>query len=256
MIIVISSAKTQKYTPLTDLPVSQPPLLEKTKLLLDRCRELKIEEIQKIMKVSDKLAQSTHQRFSEFTLPHIESSASPAITTFAGDVFSEIRWQDYDREDFLQAHERVRILSGLYGALRPLDLIQPYRLEMGYKIDIGAAANLYKFWTEAVTDQLNRDLQKSGSSIVVNCASKEYSRTIARDRLKGSLLNLSFKQKKNGKISSIAIYGKRARGMFVDWFITNRIVTSDRLRGFDRGGYRFVEELSNETELVFVAELE
>lgn len=255
MIVVIASAKTQRFAPLADLPVSQPQLLDKTKKLLRHCRAMSREEIKTLMKVSDKLAESTYQRFSDFTIPHLEDSASPALSTFAGDVFSEIHYQDFGRDDFLYAHHHVRILSGLYGVLRPLDLMQSYRLEMGYKLEIGEAANLYKFWTEAVTTQLNHDLQQTGSRWVVNCASNEYSRTIARRRLDGEVVDLSFKQKKNGKISSIAIYGKRARGMFVDWFITNRIAEPEELRDFDRGGYRFDEALSNDTELVFVTEL-
>jgi cytoplasmic iron level regulating protein YaaA (DUF328/UPF0246 family) len=255
MIVVLSSAKTQNFAPLEGLPVSQPPLLDKTETLLHRCRELSLEEIKEVMKVSDALAQKTHQRFLDFTTPHLETSASPALSTFAGDVFAEIRCREYRRKDLLRAHERVRILSGLYGVLRPLDLMQPYRLEMGYKLKVGPAANLYEFWTDAVTAQLNHDLAQTGSSHIINCASREYSRSIAPQLLDGSLLTLTFKQKKGGKIRSIAIYAKRARGMFVDWFITNRIDEIDMLRNFARGGYRFSETLSCDDELVFITEL-
>jgi cytoplasmic iron level regulating protein YaaA (DUF328/UPF0246 family) len=255
MIVVLSSAKTQNFAPIEGVAVSQPPLLKKTETLLHRCRELSREEIKEIMKVSDKLAESTFQRFREFTVPHQETSASPALSTFAGDVFSKIRSQEYRKEELLRAHERVRILSGLYGVLRPLDLMQPYRLEMGYKLHVGKAANLYEFWTEAVTAQLNLDLEQTGSSCVVNCASQEYSRSISAKQLNGSLLNLKFKQKKDGKVSSFAIHGKRARGMFVDWFITNEVDDIDTLRNFDGGGYRFSETLSSSDELVFITEL-
>ncbi len=255
MIVVLASAKTQNFATLEDVPVSQPPLLDKTETLLHRCRELSREEIKDIMKVSDKLAESTFQRFRDFTIPHVQTSASPALATFAGDVFSEIHCQAYSRKELLRAHERVRILSGLYGILRPLDLMQPYRLEMGYKLNVGSAANLYDFWTEAVTAQLNHDLLQSGTNCVLNCASQEYSRTIATPHLNGSLLTLTFKQKKDGKVRSIAIYAKRARGMFVDWFITNNVEEIATLRTFDRGGYRFSEDLSNNAELVFITEL-
>ena len=255
MIIVLSSAKTQNFAPMQDVAVSQPPLLNKTEILLHRCRELNREEIKTIMKVSDKLAESTFQRFRDFNIPHQKTSASPALSTFAGDVFAEIRCQQYRREELLYAHERLRILSGLYGVLRPLDLMQPYRLEMGYKLNVGKAANLYEFWTEAVTARLNHDLAQTGSSCVVNCASKEYSRAISVAQLKGKLLTLTFKQKKDGKVRSIAIYGKRARGMFVDWLITNTVDQVDSLRNFDGGGYRFSETLSSDQELVFITEL-
>ena len=255
MIIVLSSAKTQNFSPMEGIAVSQPPLLKKTETLLHRCREMSLEEIKEIMKVSDKLAESTLQRFRDFIIPHQKTTASPALSTFAGDVFSEIHYQKYPREALLRAHERVRILSGLYGVLRPLDLMQPYRLEMGYKIRVGNAANLYEFWTEAVTKQLNHDMVQTGSSCVVNCASKEYSRTISKAQLKGSLLSLTFKQKKDGKVRSIAIYGKRARGMFVHWFLTNQVDEIKALKNFDAGGYQFSETLSSTDELVFITEL-
>ena len=255
MIVIISSAKTQNVVPLSDLPLSQPPLLDMTIKLVRRCREMSRDEIRKIMKVSEKLADSTYLRFQEFSIPHHETSASPTLSTFAGDVFSEIRYQDFTREDFLYAHERVRVLSGLYGILRPLDLMQPYRLEMGYKLGIGEAANLYDYWARSITDQLNRDLKQTGSTVVLNCASKEYSRTIVPRQLEGTQLSLTFKQKKNGTIRSIAIYAKRARGMFVDWFISGRISDPEQLKGFNRGGYRYIEELSSDKEMVFIVDL-
>ena len=256
MIVIISSAKTQNVVPLSNLPMSQPLLLDKTKKLVRRCREMSRDEIRKIMKVSEKLADSTYLRFQDFSIPHHETSASPALSTFAGDVFSEIRYQNYTREDVLYAHERVRILSGLYGILRLLVVVLLIRLEIGYKLGIGEAVNLYDYWAGSITDQLNRDLKQTGSTVVLNCASKEDSRTIVPRQLEGTLLPLTFKQKKNGTIRSIAIYAKRARGMFVDWFITGRIVTPEQLKGFNRDGYRFAEGLSSDQELVFVADLQ
>ena len=256
MIVIINSAKTQKYAPLDDLPVSQPPLLEKARDLVSHCQHMSRQEIRTLMKVSEKIAESTFSRFQELDMPHHGSTASPVLSTFAGDIFSEIGYRNYTREDFLYAHERVRILSGLYGILRPLDLMQPYRLEMGYKLKIGGAANLYEFWSEAVTAQLNQDLQSTGSTLILNCASKEYSRTVRPRHLNGRILTLSFKQKKNGSVRSIAIYAKRARGMLVDWFITNRVAIPQQLKDFDRGGYHFAEELSSESELVFITNLD
>lgn len=255
MLLVINSTKTQNVSPRNDLETSQPSLAGLTQKLCKRCKLLSKQEIVEIMKVSDKLADSTYQRFQQFSLPHDEQTAGPALTTFAGDVFSEIHHHHFQEEEFHFAQQHLRVLSGLYGILRPLDLMQSYRLEMGCRIDVGKAANLYEYWSESITDRLNRDLQQTGSSLVLNCASKEYSRAVLQKKLQGSMQTLTFKQKKNGTTRSIAIYGKRARGMFVDWFITNRITEKGRLTEFDRGGYRFVEELSGETELVFVTEL-
>jgi cytoplasmic iron level regulating protein YaaA (DUF328/UPF0246 family) len=255
MLILINSAKTQKVNPRPELPITQPQLKDLVANLAGRCKKLQKKEIISVMKVSEKLAETTWQRFQQFSFPHHETTSGPALTAFAGDIYKEIDTDHYRQDDFLFAQGRLRILSGLYGILRPLDLIQPYRLEMGYKIAIGSIANLYDYWSESITDVLNRDLEENGSSIILNCASKEYSRCILNKKLNGSLLNLSFRQKKNGTTRSIAIYSKWARGMFVDWFITNRVSRPEQLKGFDRGGYRFAETLSSEKELVFVTAL-
>lgn len=255
MLIIINSAKTQKRIPRTDLPTSQPQLADRARKLCRRCRKLSKEEIIRIMKVSEKLGDSTHHSFQHCSFPHDEQTDGPALTTFAGDLFSEIHHHRFTREDFLFAQRHLRILSGLYGILRPLDLMQPYRLEMGYKVDVGKDANLYAYWSESITYSINRDLRQTGSSLVLNCASKEYSRALLREKLEGTLLTLTFRQKKNGATRTIAIYSKRARGMFVDWFITNHIETREQIFEFDRGGYRYVEELSGTDELVFVTEL-
>ncbi len=255
MLIIINSAKTQNRTPRSDLPVSEPQLVDLASKLCRRCRQLSKEEITRIMKVSEKLAESTHRSFQQCSFPHDEQTDGPALTTFAGDVYAEIQHHRFSSEDFLFAQRHLRILSGLYGILRPLDMMQPYRLEMGYRVDVEKAANLYAYWSESITDSLNRDLRQTGSSLVLNCASKEYSRTVLREKLQGTLLTLTFRQIKEGASRTIAIYSKRARGMFVDWFITNRIETRERIRQFDRGGYRYAEELSGDDEFVFVTEL-
>ena len=256
MIIILSSAKTQAVPPSFNLRGHQPPLLERTQMLVNRCLELSKNDIVTIMKVSDKLAESTWQRFQEFNFPHKSPQAAPALITFGGTVFSEIKHLGYTTEDFSFAHQRLRILSGLYGLLRPLDLMQPYRLEMGMKIGLGQAGNLYDFWSDSITDQLNKDLKQADSELLINCASKEYSRAVQTKELKGTMLNMAFKQQKNGTIKTIAVYAKKARGMFVDWFLINRISDTDQLKKFDRGGYRFFPELSNDREFVFVTKLQ
>jgi len=252
MLLIINSAKTQNVISRPDLPTTQPPLIDQARSLAERCKNLQKNELVSVMKISEKLAESTWQRFQGFSLPHDEKNSGPALICFSGDIYKEIDLDQYDNEDILYAQRHLRILSGLYGVLRPLDLMQPYRLEMGYKIDVGSAASLYEYWSESITDLLNQDLEKTGSSIVLNCASKEYSRCVLNKRLTGALLTLSFKQEKNGTTRSIAIYSKWARSMFVDWFITNRISLPEQLKDFNRGGYRYVEGLSSENEFVFV----
>ena len=255
MLAIIASAKTQRYNTRADLPLSQPPLIEKAKMLAAHCRQYSRREIKSIMKVSDKLAESTVQRFLDFSTPHERKTASPALITFAGDVFAAIQHDSFTPDDFLFAQERLRILSGLYGILRPLDLMMPYRLEMGYKIAPDKAVSLYEYWADSVTQQLNDDLQRIDSSTLLNCASREYSQTVLTKKLAGTMLTLTFKQRREGTVKSFAIYGKRARGMFVDWFIENRIDTPDQLKDFNRGGYRFAKHMSTDSELVFICDI-
>jgi len=259
MIVIINSAKTQHYTPPADLPpglpCSQPIFLEAAEKLADHCRAYTRQEIKTVMKISDKLVDSTIQRFQDFTGPHLRGSASPALATFAGDVFSQIPWKNYSTDDFRFADRHLRILSGLYGMLRPLDLMMPYRLEMGYKIAPGENSSLYAYWAEALTRQLSMDLRTTGSTVLLNLASKEYSQTVLPGELTGTIVTVTFKQRKDGKIKNIAVYSKRARGMFVDWFIEQRVEQLDQVRTFDRSGYQYMDEMSSETELVFLTEL-
>lgn len=255
MLIVVSSAKTQAVTAFSDLPTRQPQLLEEARKLVERCRELDRDQIAILMKISNTLAETTWQRFRDFSAPHEPASAGPALTTFQGEVFSQIQTADYRQEDFLFASRHLRILSGLYGVLGPLDLMQPYRLEMGLKLSVGEAANLYQYWSEKITDQLNADLEQSGGRLLLNCASQEYSRTVLKDRLDGTMLDLVFKQRKDGSVKTIAIHAKRARGMFVNWFIEKRITNKAQLKDFNRAGYRFAPGLSDDHALVFVTEL-
>ncbi len=155
-------------------------------------------------------------------------------------------------DDFLFAQAHLRILSGLYGFLRPLDLMQPYRLEMGTRLLSDRGKNLYEFWGSAITEALNGELGKMRQQVVVNCASKEYSRVIKEKQLIGPMITITFKQQKNKALKSIAIHAKRARGMFVDYLIKKRISDIDQLQGFRAGGYTFAANLSTSSELIFI----
>lgn len=255
MIVFISSAKTQRVTELPGAACTQPVLLDRAGQAAERCRKLSRAEIGALMKVSPALAESTHRRFRDFSIPHREPAAGPALATFGGEVFSRIGGKDFSAAELRFAQQRLRILSGLYGMLRPLDLMQPYRLEMGTAIDVGTAPDLYAFWGEAVTGQLNRDLARIDSRTLVNCASREYSRTVLTDRLEGEMVNVHFRQRRQGRIRTMAVHAKRARGLFVNWFITRRVSDRAHLAAFDRGGYRYAAELSGDAELVFVVDL-
>ncbi len=255
MLIIISSAKTQAVTDFTLLPAQQPPLLNLAQVLVKHCLQLDREKIASLMKLSDALAETTCQRFKDFSIPHEPGSAGPALTTFKGDVFAQISSSGYQKDDFIFAQKHLRILSGLYGILGPLDLMQPYRLEMGTKLTVGRYANLYEFWSGPVTEQINLALKRSGSSTLINCASKEYARAVLPKKLDGAILDVVFKQRQDAVTRTVAIHAKRARGMFVDWFIANRIRQKAQLSRFDRGGYHYAPELSSERELVFITDL-
>lgn len=255
MLIILSPSKTQSVPQQPASDYSQPALLKQTRLLLKILKSFDQQEIGKLMHISPKLAALTCERLHDFVLPHSPDAAGTALTTFQGDVYSEIDTDSYSDSDFVFAQKHLRILSGLYGILRPTDLIQPYRLEMGTKLANERGQTLYDFWGELITEQINSDLVHQQENIIVNCASLEYSRAIQRKKLAGSMLNITFKQRKQGTLKNIAIYSKRARGMFVDFIIKKRITTTDDLCAFNRNGYKYAAELSDDAEIVFTVDL-
>ena len=255
MIIIISSSKTQQVSCAPEVASSQPSLLSHAEHLIELLKKYDRDELAALMKTSDKLTALTAERISNFSLPHIPPHAGTALTTFQGDTFSEIDTQTYSKRDFLWANDHLRILSGLYGILKPLDLIEPYRLEMGTKLASNRGKNLYQFWGEKITESINERLASMKHKIVVNCASYEYSRAVNESLLDGSICTITFKQRKNNMLKSFAIYGKRARGLFVNFMIRQRVESPEDLLNFSDGGYHHTPELSNENELVFTVDL-
>ncbi len=258
MIVIVSPSKTQHVSVsiVSGSENTQPCLLEKTTILVERLKQFDRDELTKLMHISEKLADLTHRRIQAFSIAHDTRTAGTAIATFQGDAFSSLTLDSYSLEDFRFAQTHLRILSGLYGILRPLDLMQPYRLEMATGLSTGLGKNLYDFWGTDITETLNADLKKMQEPLVINCASKEYSRVIKQKKLSGPMVTITFRQMKNNVSKSIAIYTKRARGMFVDYLVKNRISEIEQLSTFDAGGYSFAPELSGRAELVFVATLE
>jgi uncharacterized protein len=254
MLTILSSSKTQRSILLPGVSHHQPALLDKTALLLDTLGHLDRQELQSLLGVSEQLARTTGERYRRISLPHEPDSAGHALASFSGTVFSMLELSRYSAEDLQFADGRLRILSGLYGLLRPLDLMQPYRLEMGTKHAVGQASQLYEFWQEAVTDELSRALAAHSERVIVNCASREYARVVDVKRLAGRMLTLSFKQRQNGVVKTVAIHAKRARGLFIDWLIANRIDRTDELSAFDRSEYRFSARESSDDELVFITD--
>jgi len=255
MIIIVSPSKTQKVSNRMRDHGVQPQLSEQAQTLITLLKSYDVEQIAEKLNVSETLAQLTFSRVAAFELPHTKDTAGVALCSFQGDVFSAIETDEYIVDDFLFAQKHLRILSGLYGILRPLDLMQPYRLEMGTKLKTAGGRNLYDFWGERITDLLNDELTKMNVPVVVDCASREYSRAVIAKKLSGKILTITFKQKKNGQVKTIAIYAKRARGMFVNHIIRNHITEAEQLKDFDAGGYRFSPEHSSDSDYLFVTDL-
>jgi hypothetical protein len=196
------------------------------------------------MKISDKIAELNWNRNINFKIPFNSDNARPALFTFDGDVYSGIDAFSLSEDKIKKAQSSLRILSGLYGLLKPLDLMQPYRLEMGTKLPIGSSKNLYEFWREKITSMLNSELVEN--ELFINLASNEYSSVINKDALKTEMISPVFKDFKNGKLKIISFYAKKARGMMTRFLLDNDIKSANDLKQFDYGGYSYS---SNESEI-------
>ena len=251
MILLLSPSKTLDYSEPEHRLYSQPRLLKKSKLLIGLLREKTEEELKKLMKISDELAVVNAERYQDFETPFDLTNAKQALLAFKGDVYLGLEAAAFDQSDLEFAQSHLRILSGLYGLLRPLDLMQPYRLEMGTRLQIGKNKGLYNFWGEEITQLLNEDLENSGGKAVVNLASREYFSAVNPALLKGRLFHIHFKENRKGSYKIIAFFAKKARGAMASYAIQNRIIDPEELKGFNWEGYTFNEGLSTEYELTF-----
>ncbi|AHM60019.1 hypothetical protein D770_08790 [Flammeovirgaceae bacterium 311] len=253
MLIIISPSKTQDFAPLSQTPdYTVPQFLDDSSKLVAELRKKKPAALGKLMDISENLAGLNHERFQEWQTPFTPENAKPALFAFKGDVYTGIPAEEYSSEELQYAQEHLRILSGLYGLLRPLDLMQPYRLEMKIKLKNKRGADLYKFWGKRLTDGLNNALQQQKEAVLVNLASNEYYKALQPKDIKGRIITPQFKEFKNGKYSMVALFAKRARGMMTDYILRNRLETPEAIKGFDREGYSFSEPLSVSDEWVFV----
>jgi len=204
------------------------------------------------MKTSEKLTESTYKRIQGFETPFTQDNSKQAIFTFQGDAYDAITANKYSTEELEYGQKHLSILSGLYGLLRPLDLMQPYRLEMGLKLPVGDCKNLYQLWRKEVTALLNERLKLSGEAIVVNLASTEYSKVIDRKQLQGEIIEVVFQQEYKGKIKTIPIHSKRARGLMIHYAISNRIERAHQLQQFNLDGYALDTGNTTDTRWVFM----
>ncbi|TLU66870.1 peroxide stress protein YaaA [Thalassotalea litorea] len=256
MLIVVSPAKNLDYeSPLTTEKFSQPELLDDSQELIERCRQLTPADLSSLMSISDKLAGLNAARFGEWHLPFTADNARPAVLAFNGDVYTGLDAKTFDQQDLEFAQNNLRILSGLYGVLRPLDLMQPYRLEMGTRLNNERGTNLYQFWGEIVTDKLNEHLKQESDPVLVNLASNEYFKVVKKKKLHASVITPAFKDWKNGEYKMISFFAKKARGLMARYIIQNQLTDVEQLKGFDLDGYQYSESLSTELSPVFTRKL-
>jgi cytoplasmic iron level regulating protein YaaA (DUF328/UPF0246 family) len=245
MLLVISPAKTLDYeTPPKTKQFTEPDFLEHSQELINRVRNYSVLDIAEIMNVSTKIAELNFERFAAWQRPFTPENAKQALLAFKGDVYTGLDAGSFNSADFSFAQKHLRILSGLYGLLRPLDLMQPYRLEMGRKIENDRGRNLYEFWGDIITEGLNRQLKKSRSGVLVNLASNEYFKAVRPKNLQAEIITPAFKDYKNGEYRMLGVYAKKARGMLSRFVIRNRITDPQDMKAFAEDGYRFTPKLS------------
>ncbi|MBL0013433.1 MAG: peroxide stress protein YaaA [Flavobacterium sp.] len=250
MKIVISPAKSLDFeSPIPELAATQPNFLKESRIINAVLKQKKPSDLMQLMSISEPLAALNWQRNKAWKTPFTSENARPAVFAFSGEVYIGLDVKTLPLEKLPELQERVRILSGLYGILKPLDLMQPYRLEMGTSIAISDAKNLYDFWKARLTNALNKELKKG--ELLVNLASKEYFSAIDVKALKANVITPEFKDYKDGNLKMIGFFAKKARGLMVRYIIETNAQTAEDLQGFDYEGYRFDANLSQGTKLVF-----
>ena len=255
MLIVLSPAKTLDYeTPPTTSAFTQPDFLDKSAQLIAALRRMSRKKIAGLMDISKSLAELNHNRYLSWQPPFNSDNAKQAVLAFKGDVYLGLEAETLDQSDMQWAQDHLRILSGLYGLLRPLDLIQPYRLEMGTRLKVRRSPNLYSFWREEITGGLNRQLDSIDSSVLVNLASPEYFKSVVPKLLNARVVTPVFKDRKGDNYKVIGFFAKKARGTMGAWIIKNRATKVSQLNRFTGDGYKFNRGMSSANELVFTRE--
>ena len=253
MLIVVSPAKTLDYeTPLPISKTSQPVFMKRSAVLVDMLRDYTPKKLGKLMSISDKLAELNVNRYEAWEPKATKKNARQALFAFKGDVYQGIDAYKLKEADILFAQEHLRMLSGLYGILRPLDLMQPYRLEMGTRLDGDHGNNLYDFWGPEITDALNKQLKKIGSDVLLNLASNEYYKSVIPSSLNARVISPVFKDMKNGKYKLISFFAKKARGTMSGWIVRKKVTDPRKLVKFAEDGYRYSAEESTEDKPVFL----
>lgn len=252
MLMVISPAKTLDFeTPAITGRSTAPEFIDQSKQLVEQLRALSPTDISGLMGISDALGELNFERFLNWHAPFTRDNAKQALLAFRGDVYTGLDADSFGDEDFRFAQQHLRILSGLYGLLKPLDLIQPYRLEMGTRFANNRGDNLYQFWGDSLTEAANRQLKKLGSEVLLNLASNEYFKALNQSALAGDVITPVFKDLKGDKYKIVSFFAKKARGMMAAYVIKHRITDVDAIKKFRQGGYRYNAAVSTAREWVF-----
>lgn len=253
MLLVLSPAKTLDYdTPSPTKANTQPRHMKDAQALIDTLKPYTPDQIASLMKLSDKLAALNVARYESWTFKSTQKNAKQALFAFKGDVYTGLAADDFDDDDVAFAQKHLRMLSGLYGVLRPLDLMQPYRLEMGTRLENPRGKDIYSFWGNRITEQLNADLAEQGDDLLLNLASNEYFGAVKPAAFDGRIIDVEFRDLKNGEYKIISFHAKKARGMMARHIVKNRIESVDQLKTFDSQGYRFEDSRSSSNKLVFL----
>ncbi|MDY0200743.1 MAG: peroxide stress protein YaaA [Tenuifilaceae bacterium] len=253
MILILSPSKTlAKIEIQPRIDPTQPDFLNKSEILINRLRELNVNDLKGLMGISQSLATLNFERFLKWQTPFTKQNSYPALLSFKGDVYAGIDVVDFSADDFLFAQQNLRILSGLYGVLRPLDLMQPYRLEMGTKVDVESSNNLYDFWRDTITRYFEGLIKLDKENTLVNLASNEYSKAINFNKIGGTIVTPVFKEQKGDSLKTIAIYAKRARGLMTRFVIKNKLEQAEHLKAFTDEGYVYAPDYSKGNNWVFI----
>ncbi|MBF4521622.1 peroxide stress protein YaaA [Acinetobacter towneri] len=252
MLALISPAKTLDYeTALPSDEYTQPRLLQHSQELIDVARKLSATEIASLMSVSEKIATLNVERFRDWQAEFDLANARQAMFAFKGDVYTGLDAYSLSAAEIEFAQKHLRMLSGLYGLLRPLDLMMPYRLEMGTKLQNARGENLYRFWGDIITNLINQDLKHNQSALLVNLASDEYYKSVQEAKIQAEIIKPVFLDQKNGKYKVISFYAKKARGLMARFIIENKLERAEDLKAFNSEGYYFDADSSLKGELVF-----
>jgi len=250
MIALLSPAKSLDMdSPCQEVNATQPELLDQSQYLIGKLKKLTAGQIGEMMKISPDLAGLNHNRFQQWSTPFTDKNSKPALLAFRGNVYQGLAAQRFDGKDLAYAQEHVRILSGLYGLLKPLDLMQAYRLEMGTRWKVTPKqTNLYKYWGNTITDKIN---EASGDEPIINLASNEYFKAINKKELKGEIITCHFQDLKNGEYKSIMTYAKLGRGYMTHFMVKNKIEKAEDLKNFNLKNYGYNDQLSSKNDWVF-----